>query len=250
MLVMDASLIGDLVARDRRSEFTALIDAGIDRVYSYFDFCNTANKAANVLRHVGVRRGDRVLILSAPEPQPILTFFGATQLGSVVLFAETIDVPRPEGISAIVHPTTRKDDIETVGSERLISYGDPPEAPNATHWETEVWSENPATVPPNHRSGDTALDTGRDGTQYTHEQVLRSARVVIDRFDVQEGARVALKAPLTDPRTVVAGLVMPLLVGGSILLPKDDLAEAGVVVTGQNQRERDRVEIPIEAVEI
>ncbi|MFB6176592.1 MAG: hypothetical protein ABEI99_05525 [Halobaculum sp.] len=70
--VADA-VVGDLVGRDRRTASPALHAAGRDRTYSYFDLCNTAAKAGNVLRHVGVRPGDTVTVDPRSAPETVFT---------------------------------------------------------------------------------------------------------------------------------------------------------------------------------
>ncbi|MFC7137131.1 hypothetical protein [Halobaculum litoreum] len=82
----DLALVGDLVARERRSERLALHAAELDRTYSYFDLCNTAYKVGNVLSHRGVREGDRLVVDPTPLPEPVLTFLGAALLGAVTEF--------------------------------------------------------------------------------------------------------------------------------------------------------------------
>lgn len=64
-------VIGDLMARDRRSDRLALRVDGPGRTYTYHDLITTSYKAGNVLRYLGVRKGARVAVDPAPLPEPL-----------------------------------------------------------------------------------------------------------------------------------------------------------------------------------
>lgn len=84
-------VIGDLMARDRRSDRLALRVDGPGRTYTYHDLITTSYKAGNVLRYLGVRKGARVAVDPAPLPEPLLTFLGAAQLGAVTAFDPAVE---------------------------------------------------------------------------------------------------------------------------------------------------------------
>ncbi|WP_348609814.1 AMP-binding protein [Halobaculum rarum] len=214
------TLVGDLVARDRRSERPALHAAELDRTYSYFDLCNTACKAGNVLSHIGVREGDRVVIDSEPRPQAVFTFLGAGLLGAVTQFDADIDSECDARV--VVVPVEREPEFDLPGGSKLCAFGGDPDRPDTTHWEQEVWSENPAFPPTFHDPADAVLrDAGADRT-YSHADLLEAAREAADALDLDAESRVAVRAPLSDPRTVAAGVVAPLVVGGTVALPAGD----------------------------
>ncbi|QZP38329.1 AMP-binding protein [Halobaculum magnesiiphilum] len=240
------SLVGDLVDRERRSERPALYAAALDRTYSYFDLCNTAAKAGNVLSHVGVREGDRLVVDADHHPQAVFTFLGAALLGAVTEFASDID---PEcDARAVVVPVEREGEFDLPGGSKLVAFGGDPDRPGTTHWEAEVWSENPAFPPTFHdpadpvlrgrvgdavgdAAGDTAGDAGGDGTgdggsddarAYSHADLLAAAGEAVDALDLDADSRVAVRAPLSDPRAVAAGVLAPLVAGGAIALPNGD----------------------------
>jgi hypothetical protein len=68
-----------------------------------------------------------------------------------------------------------------------------------------------------------------DGAAYTHREVLTAAAAVAEEAGLDSATSVALRAPLTDPRAVVAGVVAPLAVGGTVVLP-NGTTDADVVV--------------------
>ncbi|MFB6102374.1 MAG: AMP-binding protein [Haloplanus sp.] len=199
------TVLGDLVGRERRSERVALRVADRDRDHSYRNFCTTAWKAGHALRHLGVHEGSRVALVPEPTPQIVQTCFGAALLGARVTFDPHADA------RVVVGPVDREADLD--GERRVVVYGGAPEASTTTHWERVVWSENPA-VPPGERSPDEVVL--EDGSRsFTHCDLLTRA----DRVDIDAETSVALRASLADPRAMIAGVLAPLSVDGSVVLP-------------------------------
>jgi len=221
-------VLGDLVARDRRSDEVALRVDARDRAYSYRDFCTTAWKAGHACRHLGVHAGSCVALAPDPAPQPLLTLFGAACLGARAIFDTTAEA------RAVLVPTG---DVAAIGERpgrKVVVYGDAPTDPGITHWERVVWSENPA-MPPGERAADEAVLVDGDRA-LTHREVLTAAERVVDAAGLDADSRVALRAPLSDPRAVVAGVVAPLVAGGTTVLPDDvggdTNADVAVVAAG------------------
>jgi acyl-CoA synthetase (AMP-forming)/AMP-acid ligase II len=220
---MPARVLGDVVARERRSEQVALRVDATDRAYSYRDFCTTAWKAGHALSHLGVHAGSRVALAPDPAPQSLLTLFGAACLGARVTFDTTADA------RTVLVPTASADELAARPSRKVVVYGDAPTDPGVAHWEQVVWSENPV-MPPGERASDDAV-LERDGAAYTHREVLAAAESVVDAADLDADATVALRASLTDPRAVVAGVIAPLVAGGTVVLPADGTAATTADVT-------------------
>ncbi len=212
-----AGVVGDLVARDRRSSDPALHAVARDRTYSYFDLCNTAAKAGNVLRHVGVRPGDTVAVEPRRDPETALTALGAWLIGArvtprVAAVADDTDLsPR----ALVVHGDAESAVTAPPGTS-LVVFGGEPTTDGATHWETEVWSENPAAPPAPTGPDDPAL-----GDETTHRQLLD--RATATREGTALDARTAVIAA-GDPgswRTTAAGLLAPLAAGGTAVCLDD-----------------------------
>ncbi|PSQ33724.1 acetyl-CoA synthetase [Halobacteriales archaeon QS_9_70_65] len=188
---MDA--LGDLIGRDRRSEAAALRASAVDREYDYRRFCTSAWKVGNFLRHLGVRGGDGVAVADDPLPEPVLTLYGAALLGGVVRF----------------DPPTAPDD----GVRAVV---------------VDVWSENPSMPPDIVAPGDPLLRS--DGVTYSHGEVLEAAEAVVERTGIDVGGEVgvAAAASFADPGVVAAGLVAPIVAGGTVAV--GSAARSDVVV--------------------
>lgn len=193
--------------------------------YSRADFVTTAWKTASFFRHRGVHEGATVAVVDDPAVPALLSFFGAVQLGAVVRF-----VPAPsEGAPS----ATELDARLLIGpGEAVLEYGLPPgatriaytdhpegvEDPAVEAFGESVWSENPVAPPEEVASDAPALAApATPGEVRTHEEVLATAARIAATTDL--AGEVAVRAPLSDPRTVAAGIVAPLLVGGTVVFP-------------------------------
>ncbi|MFO7926134.1 MAG: AMP-binding protein [Halobacteriota archaeon] len=229
-------VLGDAIARDRRSDATALSAPAVGREYDYRRFCTTAWKAGNFLRLLGVRGGVTVGIADDPIPEPVLTLFGAAALGAVVRFGppETID----DGTRALVVPAAAVDDYEVGPATKRVVYGDPPGDPTISYFERDVWSENP-TEPPDHVDSDDPL-LWTSGETYTHGEILAAAQRVVDEAGLDVDSTVAVRGSFADPSVVVAGLIAPIVAGAQVVIGPEATGER---VVGGDGEDIDAVEI-------
>lgn len=242
----DATTVGDLLVRERRTEglaLRALTADGLDRTYSYRDALTTAWKSGNFLRHLGVRgvseapaeRVSTVEVATDPLPEPVFTFLGAAGLG-----ARTVFDPRADGRARVtVVGVDDADRYDPPPGSKLVVYGGAPDSPAVDHWEQEVWSENPRAHPALVDSDDTVLVAG--DARHSHGAVLDAARSVVSETDLAPGDRVAVRANLGDPRVVVAGVVAPLCAGATVVFPDDE--ERGEYTVGEGP-EPTRIPLP------
>lgn len=209
--------IGELVARERRTREPALrAQTGVNLRYDYYQFCTTAHKAGNFFSHRGVRAGSLVGVVCEESGAPLLSLFGAALLGARVRF----DPPRETDARLLVAPG---EGIETYGlpsGASRLAYTDGARTGVESFGES-VWSENPACPTPPEIGPDTPMLEAENET-YTHGELLAATEAIVDRFELEAGIEVAIRAPLAHPGTVVAGVLAPLLAGGVIVFPGPD----------------------------
>ncbi|WIV67643.1 hypothetical protein [Natrialbaceae archaeon AArc-T1-2] len=241
---MDAVALENLLARDRRSDRPALEDA-TGRSYDYHWLCTTAWKSGNFLRHSGVRAGVTVGVVGA-GPLALLAFLGTALLEGTTRFDPPTELGDDESVRALVAPV---DDLESYdlprGAQR-VGYGDEPDRPDVHYFDTGLWSENPS-FPPVEIDPETALLSDGEWT-VSHEAVLEAAGNLVAAYGIDEGTRVAVAGPLSDHRTVTAGVVAPLLAGGVIVLPGAGTDDAVDLAVGDDVGGADRV--ALEAVSL
>jgi acyl-CoA synthetase (AMP-forming)/AMP-acid ligase II len=229
-------VLGDAIGRERRSSEPALRAPAVGRNYDYRRFCTSAWKVGNFLRHLGVHNGVGVGVADDPLPEPVLTFYGAALLGGVVGFGPATDPG--EEVRALVVANADLDAYEADLSTKRVVYGEKPDDPSVSYFERDVWSENP-TEPPDIVSPDD-LVLRADGTAYTHAEVLEAAEAAVEQTALESADAVVVSGPLTDPGVVVAGLVAPVVVAGTIVIGPG--AEGDVVVGGtESDIDTDRI---------
>lgn len=211
--------VGDLVARERRSDDPALV-AGDGRAIDYRRFCTTAWKTGNFLRRLGVREGVTVGVVGR-APEACYAFVGTALLGARTWFDPAENL-LSDDVRALVAPGDRVADFDLPPGGQRVAYGEPPDDPHVAGFGESVWSENPA-FPATPVSPERAALT--DGERdYGHADLLDAGRSIADEWALEPGDEVAVLAPLSDPRTVAAGVVAPLLAGATVVLSDEEAA--------------------------
>ncbi|MFC3478593.1 class I adenylate-forming enzyme family protein [Halobacterium litoreum] len=214
-----ADVVGSLDDPDRPA-----VRAG--RVHDARETRSRIYKTGNALRHRGVREDAGVAILDVAAPQAIHAFFGAALLGSTVRFGPD----RVVESRVLAGPTERLGEYDLPPGGQRVGWGSPPADPSWMHFERDVWSENPAFPEP-----DVTAATGvLPGV--THGELVAAAESVAAELDGEDV--VAVRAPLSHPGTVAAGVVAPLVAGASVLLPSDGETGTVAVTTGDAPEER------------
>jgi len=227
-------VVGDLLARDRRSRDIALVTPD-GRERTYRDLITNAYKAANVLRYLGAREGSTVAVEPAPGLHTTLAFLGAAGLGAPVRFDPAAGIGR--GDRVVLVDVADESATEPAPGTSLAAFGGPPERPETTHWEQELWSENPGMPPSAVGPDDPVLralgDGEPDGTgDVAHRALLDAAAAVVDEHGLEPGDRVALRGGLADPRALAAGVVAPLAAGATAVLAGDSAERDEPTATG------------------
>lgn len=235
--------IEDLVADARERDGTLFESSGRATGYSYGEVATNVWKAGNLLRHYGVRPGERVAVVVGPKapdeadepgwlgdaPAPVLAALGAAVDGAVV----DLDPPGAVDATVLVSPDAWLDRYVPGPGTKPIAYGGPPEDPVVAHFEREAWSENPLAPPGAVGPEDPLLAADRS---YSHGELLAASRRVVADADLTADDRVAIRSPIGHPGTVVAGLFAPMRVGATILLGDD--VEGTLAVGGDGPEER------------
>ena len=207
-------LVGDLLARDRRTSEAALVTAdGRDR--TYHDLITNGYKSANVFRYLGVRAGATVAVDPTPGFHTTLAFLGAAAVGAPVRFDPEAGIEA--GDRVVLAPVATVAALDPAPGTNLAAFGGPPERPDTTHWEQELWSENPGT-PPSDVGPDDAAVVGPGDRTRSHRELCSLAAAAVDATGMDAETRVVLRLPFSDPAALAAGLVAPLSVGGTAVL--------------------------------
>lgn len=242
---MDAGTLDDLLTRERRDERPALEDA-TGRRYDYHWLCTTAWKSGNFLRHSGVRTDVTVGVVG-DGPLALVAFLGTALLEGTTRFDPPTALADEESVRALVAPVDELERYDLPPGAQRVGYGDEPEQPDVHHYDAGLWSENPS-FPPVEIDPATSLLTDGDRT-VSHGAVLEAADDLLAEYGIDEGTRVAVAGALSDPRTVTAGVVAPLLAGGTIVLPGTETdAESVDLAVGGDLDGTDR--LPLEAVSL
>ncbi|TKX73581.1 hypothetical protein EXE46_13490 [Halorubrum sp. GN11_10-6_MGM] len=215
-------LVGDLLARDRRTGDTALVTPdGRDR--TYHDLITNGYKAANVLRYLGVRAGAIVAVDPTPAFHTTLAFLGAAAVGAPVRFDPEAGIDA--GDRVVLAPLPVAAELDPAPGTNLAAFDGSPERPETTHWEQELWSENPGT-PPSEVGPDDAAIVGPAG-EFSHRDLCSLAAAAVEATEMTAETRVVLRRPFSDVPAVAAGLVAPLSVGATaVLAPPSGVPEA------------------------
>lgn len=206
-------LVGDLLARDRRTRDTALVTAD-GRERSHHDLITNGYKAANVLRYLGVRAGATVAVDPTPGFHTTLAFLGAAAVGAPVRFDPNAGIEA--GDRVVLAPVATAAALDPAPGTNLAAFGGSPERPETTHWEQELWSENPGT-PPSDVDPDDAAIVG-PARAFSHRELCSLVAAAVEACEMDEATRVVLRRPFSDSPAVAAGLVAPLSVGGTAVL--------------------------------
>jgi hypothetical protein len=217
------NVLGDIVARERRSDRVAIRTASRAGSYSYDKACTQSWKAGNLLRHYGVREGATVAIDTGErlEPTPLVAFFGAALLGARVRF----DPDSLGDARALVVPGERVAAYDPGPGTKVLAYGEEPENPTVAGFEREVWSENPTEPPDTVQRDAVALIADED---YTHADLVAATERVVDDIGMDADTTVVPRAPLSEPGTVVAGVLAPLVAGETISVDPSVTGDVGV----------------------
>ncbi len=103
-----------------RGDRTAIVDAGNGSTCSYNDVLVRTNRVGNALKDLGVRTGERVMLLLPDSPEFVFCFFGAIKIGAVPIPTNTL--LKPPDYEYLLNDSRAR---VLVVSERLIAQIEP-----------------------------------------------------------------------------------------------------------------------------
>lgn len=221
----ESDTLKGLVAAGRGREGTALRIGGRAAPYSYRELFTNVWKAGNLFGHYGVHAlGELALVVGSKtggsahrgaldSAEPLLALFGGAIVGAVVDITpeEPVDAP------ALVAPARTHTTLGAAPGCSRLAYGGPPAEPAISHFERELWSENPVEPPESVAPEDGALRA--NGQQWTHGELLAAAADVVDAGAMTADSTVVMETTLDDVGSVVAGVIAPLAVGATVVVP-------------------------------
>ena len=210
----------------------------------------TAWKSGNFLRHTGIRHGTTVGVVG-DGPMALIAFFGATLLGGRVQFDPPNDCTTIEGFRTLVAPADVIDRYTVAPGIQRVCYGGVPPEPAVHHLERGLWSENPSFPPveidtetpllsygsppimpgtstksDEAKATDRPTETPEPTSTISHGMAIDRARSFAAKNGIEPGTRVLVRDSFADPRVLVAGVIAPLVAGGTVVL--GDVAAEGV----------------------
>jgi acyl-coenzyme A synthetase/AMP-(fatty) acid ligase len=102
-----------------------------DKNYSFHDLAALVNRAGNMLRSMGVERGERVMIVLSPSPALIGAMLGAIKIGAIAIMTGVADAAkirsacdRHQPLVAIIDGSRLDELRPALGATKLIVAGD------------------------------------------------------------------------------------------------------------------------------
>lgn len=196
-----------------------------ERVYTYEQLAETSRSLATVFAEAGIDADSVVAIAPAPAAETVIGFLSATALGAQVRFSP----PARAAIAGVFGPTETVAAFQVPDDALRVGFGERPDADRITHFGTAVWKADADPIDAPVVPTTPALSDGSH--QYTHRALLQAANAVIDARDITTETEIAVRGPLTDPRTIVAGFIAPLVAGGTIRFPSDGTPHGDLAIT-------------------
>lgn len=200
------------------------------REYTRREFLTTIWKTGNFLRTLGVHEESRVVVTPHATPESLLALFGASLLDARIRFASSGRVDA----RVVVGPTDEIDGFDLPAGGQFVGYGDRPADPTWSYFEREVWSENPTFPAVEHDPDVVFVETAE--TRHTSADVVAAARRVAASYEPEDV--VAVRTSLSNPGTVVAGVLAPFVADATVLLLTEDATGTVAVTNGDAPESR------------
>jgi len=118
----------------------------------------------------------------------------------------------------ILAPVADESALEVDPGTNFAVFGGSPDRPETTHWEAELWSENPGTPPSAVTPDDPAIRAGDD--EISHRDLLAVAADLVVDYGMDGDTRLVVRETFTGVEAVAAGVIAPLSCGGTVVLDR------------------------------
>lgn len=227
------STLRDLVedCADREGVAIGAPEAG-EQVYTYERLATTTYSLAAALAERGVDEDSLVALTPAEAPETVVGLLATTILGARARFSGPARAP----VDALIGPVDAVGKYEIPEGAARIGFGSRPDSAAISHFGKLVWKA--ADTPPDAPVLPTTRALSDGEYVYSHRALLRAGQAVIEARDLTPDMTVVVRSALTDPRTVAAGLIAPLMAGSTIRFPIDGRSHGDLAITEDDAPER------------
>jgi long-chain acyl-CoA synthetase len=220
---------------ERAPEKTFLFSEPTGRAVSYREFDRQVNQTANLLRSLGVQKGDKVSLLLPNCAEYLFLYFACWKIGAVsgpvnaLLKAQEIKyvVNHSEAVvlmtQAAFWPHIEEIKSELTALEEIVVTDEP--LNGAVHYPTELARQSTSLAPVDPDPDDDAIliytsgTTGKPkGCLLTHRNLIANARQIAEWLKFDEHDRFLCIMPLFHMNAVSVTTMTPLYVGASVVL--------------------------------
>lgn len=218
------SLVEDLSSR----EGTAIgVPRAGENVYTYEQLQETTYSFAHVLSEHGVDNESLVGIVPSGNGQTVISVLGAAALGAQIQLEDISGT----AVDALVGPTNSVGKYRIPAQSPRIGFGSSPDHDKIMHFEKLVWKTDP-TLPEASVLPSTSLLKTPEAT-FSHRRVIKAAEAAVKAREMDEEMTVVVRSSISDPRTIAAGFIAPLLAGATIRFPTDTSSHGDLAITSE-----------------
>ncbi len=210
----------DALSRDiPPDELTLFAPGNPPASYTRAEFVEMVWKTGNLFRQLGAHEGSVVAVAPDTSAAVPLAIVGGFLNGATV----HVDPPNDVEATLLVAPGTQIHQYNLPPGAQCIAHTDSTNDPAIHSFAESVWSENPF-FPHDRIFADTCAlaDTVY---RFEHGEIVDRVVGVLESGAIEAGDEVVVRAPLSDIRTVIAGLVAPLYAGAAVRFLEEDPSE-------------------------